>query len=104
VRITIILTVTDAMPLITCPECSGKVASTAASCPHCGAPVAGKRSTQIEGANALILLSSCVAGLFLALFLARFANEDQIGLRLVLGFTGLIAPPVVALYWSARRQ
>ena len=92
------------MPLITCPECSGKVASTAASCPHCGAPVAGKRATQIEGVNALILLGSCIAGLFLALFLAGFANEDQIGLRLFLGFTGLIAPPTAALVWSTRRQ
>ena len=92
------------MPLTTCPECGGKVSSTAASCPHCGASIVGKRSTQIEGANALILLGSCVVGLFLALSLARFANEDQIGLRLVLGFTGLIAPPAVALYWSSRRQ
>jgi uncharacterized paraquat-inducible protein A len=52
------------MALITCSECKGKVASTAASCPHCGAPVAGKRNTQIEGANALILLGSCIAGQF----------------------------------------
>lgn len=92
------------MALINCPECKAKVATTAAACPHCGAPIAGKRSSQIQGADALILLGSCVVGLFLALFLARFANEDQIGLRLVLGFTGLIAPPAAALYWSSRRR
>jgi hypothetical protein len=92
------------MALIKCSECDGKVASTAAACPHCGAPVAGKRATQIEGANALILLGSCIAGLFLGLLLSRFASEDQINLRVALGFTGLIAPPAAALYWSSRRQ
>ncbi|TAG98754.1 MAG: hypothetical protein EAZ18_00320 [Oscillatoriales cyanobacterium] len=92
------------MALITCPECSGKVASTAISCPHCGAPVAGKRSTQIEGANALILLGSCVAGLFLGLVLSGLAGEDNLNLKVALGFAGLIAPPAAALYWSSRRQ
>jgi len=28
------------MALIQCAECGGKVSSTAAACPHCGAPVA----------------------------------------------------------------
>lgn len=92
------------MALINCPECNVKVATTAVACPHCGGPIAGKRSSQIQGTDALILLGSCVVGLFLALVLARFANEDQIGLRLVLGFTGLIAPPAAALYWSSRRR
>lgn len=92
------------MALITCSECQGKVASTAAACPHCGAPVAGKRSSQIQGTDALILLGSCVVGLFLGVFLSGFASEDQINLRVFLGFTGLIAPPAAALYWSARKQ
>lgn len=92
------------MALINCPECKAKVATTAAACPHCGAPIAGKRSSQIQGTDALILLGSCVAGLFLALLLAQFADEDHIELRVVLGFTGLIAPPAAALYWSSRRQ
>lgn len=92
------------MPLIICSECKGKVASTAASCPHCGALVAGKRATQIQGTDALILLGSCVVGLFLGVFLSSFASEDQINLRVFLGFTGLIAPPVGALYWSARQR
>jgi hypothetical protein len=92
------------MSLITCPECKGKVASTAASCPHCGAPVAGRRAAQIQGTDALILLGSCVAGLFLGVFLSGFASEDQINLRVFLGFTGLIAPPAGALYWSSRRR
>ncbi|MEG3923447.1 MULTISPECIES: hypothetical protein [unclassified Microcoleus] len=92
------------MALIKCSECDGKVASTATNCPHCGAPVGGKRATQIEGANALILLGSCVVGLFLGVFLSRFASEDQINLRVALGFAGLIAPPAAALVWSSRRQ
>jgi hypothetical protein len=29
------------MPLIECPECRGSVSDKAASCPHCGHPVAG---------------------------------------------------------------
>lgn len=28
------------MALINCPECNNQVSSTAASCPHCGAPIA----------------------------------------------------------------
>ena len=92
------------MPLIACPECQGKVASTAASCPHCGAPVAGTRTSQVQGTDALILLGSCVAGLFLGVLLSSFASEDQINLRVFLGFTGLIAPPAGALYWSSRRR
>jgi hypothetical protein len=92
------------MALITCSECKGKVASTAAACPHCGAPVGGKRATQIEGANALILLGSCVAGLFLGVLLSQLAGEDNLNLRVALGFTGLIAPPAAALVWSSRRQ
>lgn len=92
------------MPLITCYECKGKVASTAAFCPHCGASVAGKRTSQIQGTDALILLGSCVAGLFLGVLLSSFGSEDQINLRVFLGFTGLIAPPAGALYWSSRRR
>lgn len=92
------------MPLTTCSECKGKVASTAASCPHCGASIVGKRTAQIQGTDALILLGSCVVGLFLGVFLSSFASEDQINLRVFLGFTGLIAPPAGALYWSARRR
>lgn len=92
------------MSLISCSECKSQVASTAASCPHCGAPVVGKRATQVQGTDALILLGSCVAGLFLGVLLSGFASEDQINLRVFLGFTGLITPPAGALYWSARRQ
>lgn len=92
------------MPLITCSECKGKVASTAASCPHCGASVAGTRTTQVQDTDALILLGSCIAGLFLGVLLSGFASEDQINLRVFLGFTGLIAPPAGALYWSSRRR
>jgi len=91
------------MPLITCPECKKKVSSTAASCPHCGASVAGKREAQIQGTDALVLIGSCVAGLFLGVLLSNFASEDQINLRIFLGFAGLIAPPTGALYWSARK-
>lgn len=92
------------MALINCPECKAKVASTAASCPHCGASIAGKRATQIEGANALILLGSCVVGLFLGVTLSQLAGEDNLKLKVGLGFLGLIAPPAAALYWSSRRQ
>lgn len=92
------------MSLITCLECKSKVASTATACPKCGAPVAGKSATQVQGTDALIILGSCVTGLFLGVLLSGFASEDQINLRVFLGFTGLIAPPAGALYWSARRQ
>ena len=92
------------MPLIKCSECEAKVSSIATNCPQCGAPVAGKRATQIQGTDALVLLSSCVVGLFLGLALSRFASEDQINLRVALGFAGLIAPPAAALVWSARKQ
>lgn len=92
------------MPIINCRECKGKVASTAVSCPHCGAPVAGKRSSQVEGVNALILLGSCVAGLFLGVLLSGLAGEDNLNLKVGLGFFGLIAPPAAALFWSSRRQ
>lgn len=92
------------MPLINCGECKGKVASTAISCPHCGAPVAGKRSTQIQGANAFVLLGSCVAGLFFGIFLSGLAGEDDLNLKVGLGFVGLVSPPAAALFWSSRRQ
>jgi uncharacterized membrane protein YdbT with pleckstrin-like domain len=51
------------MTLITCPECSGKVSTQAATCPHCGAPVpssavpaapAGAAPAPAADANAVI--------------------------------------------------
>lgn len=37
------------MALITCGECNGQVSDQAATCPHCGAPVASARETSAAG-------------------------------------------------------
>lgn len=92
------------MALIDCPECGKKVASSAPSCPSCGASIAGRRLTQIEGANAFVMLGSCIVGLVLAVLLARLPGEDNVGLRVALGIVGLVTPPAAALAWSSRRH
>jgi hypothetical protein len=92
------------MALINCKECDNKVSSTAASCPKCGAPIAGRKTEQTTGIDSVIVLGSCVFGLFLAMFVATRFNEDQIPLRFAFGFTALIAPPAAALYYTSRRK
>lgn len=39
------------MALIRCHECRNQVSDTAASCPHCGAPIAGASESRAAGAN-----------------------------------------------------
>ncbi len=38
------------MALMNCPECNNQVSSTAASCPHCGAPIAEAIGRKAPGA------------------------------------------------------
>ena len=39
---------TSWMPLISCPQCAGKVATTAYTCPHCGHPFKEPRPQKVE--------------------------------------------------------
>ena len=39
------------MPLITCPECAKNVSDQAASCPHCGYPVAKRPETELTSSD-----------------------------------------------------
>lgn len=92
------------MALIQCKECGHSVSATAETCPNCGAKVKGKVSSVIQGMDALILLASFILGLFLAIFASNLAGEDNLLLRLTLGFIFLIAPIAGALVWSSRRR
>jgi hypothetical protein len=38
------------MPMTFCKECDGKVSDTAATCPHCGAPVAAPAANYVSSA------------------------------------------------------
>jgi uncharacterized membrane protein YvbJ len=39
------------MALINCPECNHQVATSAAACPQCGAPIAGAKEAKASGAQ-----------------------------------------------------
>ena len=74
---------------MTCKECGGRVSSTAEACPHCGAPIAGKRDAQIQGSDAFLLLGSFLLGIPLSIFLSALPGEDgNQWLRLGLGVGG----------------
>lgn len=55
------------MGLINCHECTGKVSDTAASCPHCGAPLAqtSKVVRTIEETSKPLKLQKALSGFML---------------------------------------
>lgn len=60
------------MALIKCPECGNKVSEYAATCPHCGGPIAFSKirgSTPIH--TAINVLTLLVLGLVLLLLVYR---------------------------------
>lgn len=48
------------MALITCWECGGKVSDSAATCPHCGAPLKGKAGPAAPAAEKPVEYEQCV--------------------------------------------
>jgi len=71
------------MAIINCSECSGKVSSQAASCPHCGNPinptktVTSRPGRKWEAAGFILIVSGIFSG---------FAYPSAGGPLLVLGF------------------
>lgn len=91
------------MALIKCKECGHQVSSAAPTCPNCGAKVAGEKSSNIQGVDALIVLGACFAGFVLAMLLSERAPEGS-PLRSVLWFGGLLVPPAAALYYVSNKK
>jgi len=67
------------MALIQCPECGNQVSSTAVSCPHCGAPIAGSQEAQAAG--------------------AALTTTQQTSKRLKLHYLGATAIFLVGIVW-----
>ena len=75
------------MALIECPECENQISSTAASCPQCGAPIAGSAgagtplaTTQLTGKRLkaqVVLLSALVFYVALIWFIFAIVAASQ---------------------------
>lgn len=56
------------MAIMNCYECSNPVSSTAAACPHCGAPIAHTNTTIQKTSKRLKLQYGLASGLFMIAF------------------------------------
>lgn len=75
------------MSIITCDECGGRVSDKAASCPHCGGPIALRdeisqpettiqsTSKGLKAHNGLALILVCIG--FLVMFVPIAAGEEE---------------------------
>lgn len=63
------------MKMTRCPACDREVSQEAAHCPQCGQPIAGRKTEQITGLSALLVMGSLVAaGVLMVLLFGRLGN------------------------------
>ena len=90
----------DASPsppsLMTCPACGKGVSRTAPQCPGCGHEIAGKRTEQITGIDAVIVSCAVIATCAIAF-----------PLYTGLGYPGLVialVPTILAFVYASRKK
>ena len=94
------------MALLPCPECRQEVSDRAATCPHCGNPLAGQRTSAAPrrplGPIKYLYATSLLVGALIAayIYLVRFDDLSETALVqltpvwfffIVLGYYGLVA-------------
>jgi uncharacterized paraquat-inducible protein A len=84
--------------LTSCPACRRDVSRQASQCPHCGHPMAGKKTEQTTGFDALIVMGAIVLTCIIMLPLT-----DATGSRLI-GFLIAIIPTVLAFAFASRKK